>query len=208
MAEELYFIKPNPNVAKINLYNKLCREEQDVLNFLDNDKKASLEIIKQKVKDSVENLTKEELLNIFSWFNHNYHSDSEEVKTQLFINGIDLFYEIPATSDVHSFQQILSDYEKYSQQRLNYKVDSEEFNHFLIYGIFYSAMVQKDDRNILADYLKTEHKTLFSFAEEQFSANNGGLILESTPQNIYTYFSDLYDSTKFYKGSIIKLHDA
>lgn len=209
MAEELYFIKPNPSVAKINLYNKLCREEQNVLDFLDDDKKASLEIIKQKVKDSVENLTKEELLNIFSWFNNNYHSDSEEVKTQLFINGIDLFYEIPSTSDVHSFQQILSDYEKYSQQRLNYKIDSEEFNRFLIYGIFYSAMAQKnDDHTILADFLKTEHKTLFSFAEEQFRAGDGGLIPEASPQNIYNYFSDLYDSTKFYKGSIIKLHDA
>ncbi|EJL74835.1 hypothetical protein [Chryseobacterium populi] len=209
MAEELYFIKPNPSVAKINLYNKLCREEQSVLDFLEDDKKASLEIIKQKVKDSVENLTKEELLNIFSWFSNNYHSDSEEVKTQLFINGIDLFYEIPATSDVQSFQQILSDYEKYSQRHLNYKVDAEEFNRFLIYGIFYSAMLQKDDQNIVADFLKTEHKMLFSFAEEQFKANNEGLILENASQkNIYNYFSDLYDSTKFYKGSIIKLHDA
>lgn len=70
MAEELYFIKTNPTIAKINLYNKLCCEEKNVLNFLNEDKKTSFELIKTKVKDSVENLTKDELLQIFSWFSN------------------------------------------------------------------------------------------------------------------------------------------
>ncbi|WP_232816014.1 hypothetical protein [Chryseobacterium capnotolerans] len=91
MTEELYFIKTNPNIAKINLYNKLCREEENFLSFLQPDGKRSLEIIKDKVKDSVEELTREELLNIFSWFSKAYPSDHEEIRTQLFINGIDLF---------------------------------------------------------------------------------------------------------------------
>jgi hypothetical protein len=34
MAEKLYFIKTNPVAAKINLYNKLCREEETALQFL------------------------------------------------------------------------------------------------------------------------------------------------------------------------------
>ncbi len=91
MAEELYFIKTNPNIAKINLYNKLSREEENILSFLQPDAGAQLEIIKDKVKDSVEELTQEELLMIFSWFSNAYRSDREEAKTQLFINGIDVF---------------------------------------------------------------------------------------------------------------------
>jgi hypothetical protein len=43
------------------------------------------------VKDSVEELTREELFNIFLWFSKRYPSDHEEIKTQLYINGIDLF---------------------------------------------------------------------------------------------------------------------
>ncbi len=91
MTEELYFIKTNPNIAKINLYNKLCREEENFQKFLPSDAKINLEVIKDKVKDSVEELTREELFNIFLWFSKRYPSDHEEIKTQLYINGIDLF---------------------------------------------------------------------------------------------------------------------
>ena len=115
MAEELYFIKTNPVTAKINLYNKLCREEDSILQYMQDDKKTSLELIKKKVLDNVDSLSKEELLNLFEWFNAKYKTDPEEVKTQLFIHGIDLFYEIPQSSNIQSFQQILSDYEKYSK---------------------------------------------------------------------------------------------
>ena len=75
MPEELYFIKTNPTIAKINLYNKLCREEKNILDFLPDDKKTSLEIIKNKITDSLETLTREELLPIFSWFNSQYKTD-------------------------------------------------------------------------------------------------------------------------------------
>lgn len=202
MTEELYFIKTNPTVAKINLYNKLCREEKQVINFLDDDKKVSLEIIKNKVKDSVENLNKEELLNIFSWLKAEYPSDKEEIKTQLFVNGLDIFYEIPTDDNIKRFQQILSDYEKISQRSFKYKFDSENFNQFLIYGIFFTGMEAKEkgEENIIAEYLRPNHKDLYSLAQNQFLSGN---FINS--ENIYQYFTDLYDLTKFYKGSIIQL---
>ncbi|KMQ67850.1 hypothetical protein ACM39_10940 [Chryseobacterium sp. FH2] len=203
MAEELYFLKTNPVIAKINLYNKLCREEQSALTFMNDDQKTSLELIKKKVQESsIESLTKEELLCLFSWFNNQYQPNNEEIKNQLFINGLDLFYEIPANADVKKFQQILSDYEKISQKNLNYILNAESFNQFLIYGIFYTSLIQKEKREetILSDYLKSDNKTLYSLAENQFNAKT----FEADPA-LSKYFSDLYDATKFYKGTIIKL---
>lgn len=204
MAEELYFIKTNPTIAKINLYNKLCREEEDIQKFLQSDPNVNLEIIKDKVKDSVEELTKEELSRVFSWFNILYPSSSEEIKTQLFINGIDLFYEIPSRDQVKSFQQVLSEYEKSSQQQLNYIVDAQHFSQFLIYGIFLTEILNKENRdeNVLFDYLKSENQSLYLLAENQCKekSSNGesSLILQHN-------FVELYDLTKFYKGSIIQL---
>lgn len=204
MAEELYFIKTNPNIAKINLYNKLCREEENILNFLQSNGKGNLEIIKDKVKESVEELTKEELLSIFSWFSKMYHSDDEEIKTQLFIHGIDLFYEIPSTHHVENFQQILSNYEKLFHQDLNYKVNAQNFNQFLIYGIFLTEIINKQQgkENILSDYLKSDYQSLYVLAEKQSELKD----LDGTNSaELQHYFSDLYDLTKFYKGSIIQL---
>ncbi|AZA80474.1 hypothetical protein C1637_22920 [Chryseobacterium lactis] len=204
MAEELYFIKTNPNIAKINLYNKLCREEENILNFLQNDTQTHLETIKEKVKDSVEELTKEELSNIFSWFHALYPSDHEEVKTQLFVHGIDLFYEIPSTEEAQHFLQILSDYEKFSQQHLDYIVNAQNFNQFLVYGIFFTEILTREQgkENILSDYLKPDYPDLYVLAEnqsrEQNFDGNKGLILQHD-------FTELYDLTKFYKGSIIQL---
>ncbi|MGU3376263.1 hypothetical protein [Chryseobacterium sp. M5A1_1a] len=204
MPEELYFIKTNPNIAKINLYNKLCREEENILNFLQPNGKASLEIIKDKVKNSVEELTKEELLSIFSWFSKMYHSDDEEIKTQLFIHGIDLFYEIPSTNHVENFLQILSSYEKLFQQDLNYIVNAQNFNQFLIYGIFLTEIINKEQgkENILSDYLKSDYQSLYVLAEKQSKLNG---FEEKNNADLQRYFSDLYDLTKFYKGSIIQL---
>ncbi|REC49662.1 hypothetical protein [Chryseobacterium pennipullorum] len=204
MAEELYFIKTNPNIAKINLYNKLCREEEDIMKYLQADAKTSLEIIKNKVKDSVEDLTKDELLTIFSWFSNAYSSDHEEVKTQLFIHGIDLFYEIPPTGHAVNFLQILSDYEKHSQQRLNYLVNSQNFNQFVIYGIFLTEIFNREQgrEHILSDYLKPNYQSLYTLAEAQLQSN--ALSADVSPE-LQHYFADLYDLTKFYKGSIIKL---
>lgn len=206
MAEELYFIKTNPVTAKINLYNKLCREEDSILQYMQDDKKTSLELIKKKVLDNVDSLSKEELLNLFEWFNAKYKTDPEEVKTQLFIHGIDLFYEIPQSSNVQSFQQILSDYEKYSKRNLNYVFDAENFNRFLVYGILFTGLINKEKgkEHILSDFLKSDYKDLFSYAEDQFKSKNPETLSQ---EDMYNQFVDLYDSTKFYKGSIITLHD-
>lgn len=204
MAEELYFIKTNPNIAKINLYNKLCREEEHIMSFLQADAKVSLEIIKNKVKDSVESLSKEELSCIFTWFGSIYPSDPEEVKTQLFIHGLDLFYEIPKEHNVKTFQELLSDYENYSKQNLDFMMDSQHFNQFLIYGLFFSdiALKQKGDSSVLSHYLKADYPSLYELAEDQFRAKGSDLNGNSDLQH---YFGELYDLTKFYKGSIIQL---
>jgi hypothetical protein len=206
MAEELYFIKTNQVAAKINLYNKLCREEDNVLPFLKDDKKTSLELIKKKVQENIDSLSQEEVLSIFDWFKAKYNSDPEEVKTQLFVHGIDVFYEIPSSSQVEKFQQIFSDYKKYSQANFRHIFDSENFNHFLIYGIFFTGLIdrEKSQENFLFDYLKSDYKDLYSFAENEFNEKKSDLLFQP---NIYNCFSDLYDCTKFYKGSIIELRD-
>lgn len=204
MAEELYFIKTNPNIAKINLYNKLSREEENIMKFLQEDARVSLEIIKNKIQDSVDQLSKEELSSIFNWFSHMYPSGSEENKTQLFIHGIDLFYEIPEESNVKSFQQLLSDYENFSKQHLDFKLNSQNFNEFLIFGLFFTdiALKEKGSCTILSHYLKTDHPSLYAFAEDQFREKGSEQDNDSELQH---YFGDLYDLTKFYKGPIIKL---
>jgi hypothetical protein len=205
MAEELYFIKTNPVIAKINLYNKICDKENIVLGFLDENKIASLEIIKKKVKENIETLSKEELLHLIEWFQSEYKANDEEIKNQLFVHGIDLFYEIPDAINIKSFQQILADYEKYSQTKSKHIFDVEHFNHFLIYGIFYTGLVNNQGQeNFTFDLLKSNHKDLYSFAENEVNEKKSDFIL---PSSIYTDFSNLYDSTKFYKGSIIELHD-
>ncbi|WP_326984915.1 hypothetical protein VUJ46_10410 [Chryseobacterium sp. MYb264] len=203
MSEELYFIKINPVVAKINLYNKLCREEKTVLDFLEADSKTSLELIKNKIQGGIHSLSKEELLSLFSWIDNLCNADHEELKTQLFTNGIELFYEIPEDSQVKNFQQIASDYEKISQKNLNFITSSENFNQFLIYGIFFTTLSNKEkpEDNICYNFLKSDNKSLYLLAEEQFNAN----YFETVP-NMNTYFSNLYDLTKYYNGSIIKLH--
>lgn len=204
MAEELYFIKTNPNIAKINLYNKLCREEENIVRFLQDDAKVSLEIMKNKVKDSVENLSKEELLSIFTWFSSVYAADREEVKTQLFIHGLDLFYEIPKEENVKNFQDLLKDYENYSKQNLDFMVNAQNFNQFLIYGLFFTdiALKEKGNCTILSHYLKSDYSSLYTFAEEQFHSKSPD---HHNDMELQHYFGELYDLTKFYKGSIIKL---
>lgn len=204
MTEELYFIKTNPNIAKINLYNKLCREEENFQNFLMPDAQISLEVIKDKVKDSVEELTREELLNIFLWFSKAYPSDHEEIKTQLFINGIDLFYEIQKPVHTETFLRVLSEYEKLSRENLNYIVNAQNFNQFLIYGIFLTEMINREQgkENILSDYLKPDYPALYTLAENHSELKT---LDDKNNADLQKYFNDLYDLTKFYKGSIIQL---
>ncbi|WP_027379876.1 hypothetical protein [Chryseobacterium daeguense] len=207
MAEALYFIKTNPVAAKINLYNKLCREEESVLEFLDENKKTSLEIIKKKVQEDIDTLSKEELLQLFDWFEAKCKSGSEEMKTELFVHGIDLFYEIPFDENANYFQEILSDYEKHSQKKLKYAVDAENFNQFLIYGIFYTGFIndEQNKESYLSDFLKSEYKNLYHFAEIEFNLKKAEALSQ---ENMYSHFTDLYDCTKFYKGSIIMLKNS
>lgn len=204
MAEKLYFIKVNPIVAKINLYNKLCRQEDQVLEFLEEDKKTSLELIRKKVHENIESLSKEELLSIFDWFNSEYISDQEEMKTQLFIHGIDLFYEI-TSPDIDQVQHILTDYEKHSQILISHVTDSEKFNRFLIYGIFFTGLMSKrtDKEDYLLNTLKSQYTDLYLFAENEYYTKSSEQSLDS---NIYDHFKELFDATRFYKGSVIRLH--
>lgn len=219
MAEELYFLKTNPLVAKINLYNKLCNEEDDVLRFLNEDKKTNLEVIKNKLQDSIETLSPDELRQLFDWFKFQYNSASvngnlnnDEVKTQLYINGIDLFHEIP--SDLtQTFDRILNDYEKVNQTHLQYLSDSEKFNKFLLYALFYTSFALEDDseKRILTDYLKSQHPSIYESAQSVFKEkiNHTGFTEDLNTKGIILFdnFSELYDSTKFYKGSIIQITD-
>lgn len=198
MAEKLYFIKTNPVAAKINLYNKLCREEETALQFLKKDQKTSLELIKKKVQENAESLSKEEVEDIFNWFASKYSSDPEEMKTQLFVHGFDIFYEIHDAQKVENFNQIISDYEKYSNEHLGYQVNSENFNRFLIYGIFFTGLVHQKNENYLSDYLQLNHKDLYSFAEQKKNK-------DFSHEKNFPDFEKLYDCTKFYKGFIVKL---
>lgn len=201
MAEKLYFIKTNPVAAKINLYNKLCREKDTALQFFKEDQKTSFELIKKKILENPDGLCKEELEDVFSWFASKYSSDPEEMKTQLFVHGFDIFYEINDAEQVEKFNRILSDYEKYSQEHLGYQVNSKNFNRFLIYGIFFTGLVHQKNENYLSDYLQLNHKDLYSFAEKEFHAKNNDFSQEKN----YPDFEKLYDCTKFYKGFIMKL---
>lgn len=184
MAEELYFIKTNPVVAKINLYNKLCREEEIVINFLDDDKKTSLEIIKNKVKDSINTLSQDEFFNVVSWITAPYQEDSNEAETQLYINGMDLFYEIPSKTPVRSFHEILSDYQCIIEQDFSISVNADDFNNFLVYGIFFSGLVSlfldqhyylnpdtDKDLLLLIKTLKSSYGKLYELAQTEFDSN-------------------------------------
>lgn len=214
MAEEIYFIKLNPVVAKINLYHKLCNEEDNFLRFLNADKQVNLETIKNKLQDSIETLSPDELRQLFDWFKFQYNSvTNDEVKTQLYINGIDLFHEIPSTP-AKMYDNILNDYEKVNQCDLQYISEADQFNKFLLYGLFYTSFTHEVniEKRILIDYLKTQHTPIYEAAQAEFKEktnqenftedlNTSGIVL-------FDSFSELYDSTKFYKGSIIQLTDS
>lgn len=218
MAEELYFLKTNPLVAKINLYNKLCNEEDNVLPFLHDDKKTSLELIKNKLQDSIEYLSPDELRQLFNWFTFQYNSNTvngnennEEVKTQLYINGIELFHEIPPVL-TQTFDRILHDYEKANQSNLKYISDAEQFNRFLLYGLFYTSLAQEDDdeKRILIDYLQSQYPSIYEMAQSEFKEKINGTEFSKDLNSeaiLFDNFSELYEATKFYKGSIIKINN-
>jgi hypothetical protein len=121
------------------------------------------------------------------------------------IHGLDLFYEIPKAESVKNFQELLKDYENYSKQNLDFMVDAQNFNQFLVYGLFFTdiALKEKGNCTVLSHYLKTDYPTLYAFAEEQFRSKNPD---QDNDMELQHYFGELYDLTKFYKGSVIKLH--
>lgn len=203
MAEKLYFIKTNPVVAKINLYNKLCREETQVLPFLKDDKKTSLELIKKKALDHIDHLSTDELQDLFRWFDAVCNADREKLKSLLFTHGIDVFHEIPDPSEVQAFQQIAGDYEKYFQTSLGHKTEAGAFNRFLIYGIFFSGLANENSEpDFHFDYLKSGNKDLYLIADQAVHEKKYG---EFPAAEIHHHFSELYDGTKFYKGNILML---
>lgn len=188
MAEELYFIKTNPVVAKINLYNKLCREEEAVMNFLADDKKTSLEIIKNKVKNSIDTLSQDEFFNVMSWITDPHQEDHNEAETQLYINGIDLFYEIPSKTPVRSFHEILNDYQCFVEQDFSISMNAGDFNNFLVYGIFFSGLISlfldqhyyknndtDEELVVLMKTLKISHPKIYELAQAEFDSYLGTL---------------------------------
>lgn len=203
MAEKLYFIKADPVAAKINLYNKICREEQQLLPFLREDKKTSLELIRKKVQENSESLSKEELTDVLRWFDAQYHSNDDEFKTQLFVHGIDIFHEIADVQEVEIFNKMMSDYEKQSQTILEYPCYSEKFNHFVIYALFVTGFTRKreNQETALCDFLKSHHQNLYSLAE-MHSPQEG---MDRASESMYRHFENLYDDTRFYKGSVIRI---
>lgn len=111
------------------------------------------------------------------------------------------FYEIPEPLCIENFSKMLKDYEGYLDNKFSFIMNSESFNHFLIYGIFFTGMANSEEK-YLFHFLKQEHKVLFALAEKGYDEKRYGLVLQP---DMYQYFSDLYDCTKFYKGSVIML---
>lgn len=84
-------------------------------------------------------------------------------------------------------------------------VNSQNFTQFLIYGLFYTdiALKEKGNCTVLSHYLKTDYPSLYTLAEDQFRTKGTDLHNDLELQH---YLGDLYDMTKFYKGSIIQLY--
>lgn len=203
MAEKLYFIRTHPVAAKINLYNRLCREEEQVLRFLEDDRKTSLEIIKKKVQESnLSDCSREEISGIFRWFETMHGPDPEEVKTQLFVHGLDVFYEISQPGMKEAFLNLVSAYEKHTHTRMASAAPSEHFIPFLIFGIFFSGLADNTE-HYLFGFLQSKHQDLYTLAEKEYREKQAG---NSYPPDLYRCFSELYDEVKFYKGLIIRLN--
>ncbi|MDQ1097339.1 hypothetical protein [Chryseobacterium camelliae] len=111
---ELYFIKLNPVIARINLYNAICRNPETMLPFLPKDQNANLEHIKLKVKENIDDLRAEELSWIFAWARALSNANKEDLQTRLFINGIDIFYEITDHTAADQLINMFSEYQEIS----------------------------------------------------------------------------------------------
>ena len=49
---ELYFFKLHPVIARINLYNAICRDPESIFPFLPKDQDTFLELLKIKAKEN------------------------------------------------------------------------------------------------------------------------------------------------------------
>ncbi|MBS7255138.1 hypothetical protein [Flavobacterium branchiicola] len=150
MAEELYFLKLNPNVAKIKLVHFLnVKDEFSYREYINKHSNKSLifDDILKKIEVNIELLSRDEFMSIFYWFyrrieslnsNLNYTDQEEKLHNQLSNCGMELFFEIPSKTPVRKFHSVLNDYEC-QKTDLSFICKSEEFNDFLKYGICFTG---------------------------------------------------------------------
>jgi len=201
---ELYFIKLHPVIARINLYNAICRKPEDILHFLPEDQNAFLEVLKSKAKENVENLSNEELSCIVAWAKKLADANQEDLQTRLFINGIDIFHQITEPNTADQFVDIFSEYQEISGERFGTHMKPDQFSYFLIYGILFTSMFNPHALNETAQYLKKEFSKQFEMAERQYALHrqtDHGKDFSA----LHADFTALYDLIRFSKDHITLL---
>ena len=150
MAEELYFLKLDTDVAKTKLVHFLNMEDEFSYREYINkhsDKSLIFDDILKKIEVNIESLSRDEFMSIFYWFyrriesldsNLNYTDQEEKFHNELSNCGMELFFEIPSKTPVRKFHSVLNDYESHKTD-LNFICKSEEFNDFLRYGICFAG---------------------------------------------------------------------
>jgi len=88
----------------------------------------------------------------------NYTDQQKAVSNAISNSGMELFYEISSKTPVRKFHSTLVDYECQIQRDLEFKCKSEEFNHFLMYAICFSAeLLLFLDKNYYKDVIDNEY---------------------------------------------------
>lgn len=200
---ELYFFKLHPVIARINLYNAICRDPESIFPFLPKDQDTFLELLKIKAKENIENLSTEELSCIFAWAKKVAEVNKEDVQSRLFINGIDIFHEITNPDAADQFMRIFSEYQNISGEHFNIHMKPDRFSNFLIYGILFTGMFQDGDNEIF-HYMKEEFGPLYEMAEKQYNLQSQN-DSEKNVSVLYPDFIALYDSSRFSKDPITLL---
>jgi hypothetical protein len=113
------------------------------------------------------------------------------------------------------YDNILNDYEKVNQCNLQYISEADQFNKFLLYGLFYTSFTHEVniEKRILIDYLKTQHTPIYEAAQAEFKekTNQANFTEDLNTSGIVLFdsFSELYDSTKsFIKAQSFSLQIA
>lgn len=150
MAEELYFLKLNTDVAKTKLIHFLNTEDEFSYREYINkhsDKSLIFDYILKKIEVNIESLSRDEFMSIFYWLyrriesldsNLNYTDQEEKFHNELSNYGMELFFEIPSKTPVRKFHSVLDDYECQTRD-LEFICKSEEFNDFLKYAICFTG---------------------------------------------------------------------